>query len=91
MKEKLYPAQRRLFDAVVDSIREGRGEIFFADGPGGSGKTFVEKALLHHVRGQGKIALACVWSGVAATLLEGGRTCHGIFGFPVPMPLDEPP
>ena len=54
-------------------------------------KTFLYEALLHHVRGQNKIALACAWSGIAATLLVGGRTCHSRFGLPVPMPRDNVP
>ena len=61
---------------------------FFIDGPGGTGKTFVYTALLHYVRGQGQIALACAWSGIAAVLLEGGRTCHSRFGLLVPMPRE---
>ena len=60
----------------------------FVDGPGGCGQTFLYEALLHHVRGQGHIALACAWSGIAAVLLEGGRTCHSRFGLPVPMPRE---
>lgn len=75
-----------LYDEVLDCVHLGKGGVFFADGPGGSGKTFVEEALLHAVRGKGQVALACAWSGVAATLLEGGRTCHSTFGLPVPMP-----
>ena len=59
------------------------------DGPGGSGKTFLYEALLHFARGQGWPALACAWSGVAATLLEKGRTCHSRFGLPVPLPRHD--
>ena len=62
--------------------------VFFIDGPGGTGKTFLYEALLHHARGQGHIALATAWSGIAAVLLEGGRTCHSRFGLPVPMPRE---
>ena len=58
------------------------------DGPGGSGKTFLYEALLHFARGEGWPALACAWSGIAATLLEKGRTCHSRFGLPVPLPRD---
>ena len=87
----MYPQQADFYDAVTESVAQKKGEVFFVDGPGGSGKTFVEQALLHHVRGSGAIALACAWSGVAATLLEGGRTCHSTFGFPVPMPPDNVP
>ena len=90
-REKMYDDQAALYDSITASIDSGKGGVFFADGPGGSGKTFVEAALLHYVRGKGNVALACAWSGVAATLLEGGRTCHSTFGFPVPMPRENVP
>ena len=40
------------------------------------GKTTVMNLLLDSVRAQGKIALAVASSGIAATLLHGGRTVH---------------
>ena len=87
--QKLHESQLALFKAVMQSVDEKRGGVFFADGPGGTGKTYVEQALLHKIRSRGEIALACAWSGVAATLLEGGRTCHATFGFPVPLPREN--
>jgi hypothetical protein len=47
--------------------------------------------LLSYVRGQNEVAIACAWSGIAATLLEGGKTCHSVFGFPVPAPTENVP
>ncbi len=38
--------QAALYDAIVESVAQKEGQVFFADGPGGSGKTFVEQALL---------------------------------------------
>jgi len=61
-------------------------DIFFVDGPGGSGKSFLFEALLHHARGRDEVAMACAWSGLAATLLSGGRTLSSRFGLPVPLP-----
>ena len=86
---KMYPAQAAAFDEIVAAVSAERAAFFFIDGPGGCGKTFVYEALLHHVRGKGHIALACAWSGIAAVLLEGGRTCHSRFGLPVPMPPED--
>ena len=54
------------------------------DGPGGMGKTFLYKLLLAHLRAQGKVALAVASSGIAALLIEGGRTAHSRFKIPVP-------
>ena len=90
-KKDMREDQAAAFDAVVEALRAQQGGVFFVDGPGGSGKTFLQEALLHHVRGQGDIALPCAWSGIAATLLPGGKTCHGTFGFPVPLPSAEVP
>jgi len=57
--------------------------LFFLDGPGGTGKTFLQNILLAHVRKQGKVALAVASTGIAATLLEGGRTAHSRFKIPL--------
>jgi hypothetical protein len=54
----------------------GRSNIYFLQGPGGTGKTFVENLILAGVRKQGKIAIAVASSEIAALLLTGGRTAH---------------
>ncbi|KAD2392816.1 hypothetical protein E3N88_39793 [Mikania micrantha] len=46
--------------------------VFFIDGPGGTGKTFLYKALLAEVRSRGLIALATASSGAAANNIPGG-------------------
>ena len=57
--------------------------MFFIDGPGGTGKTFLYKALLATTRTKQLIALATVSSGVAASILPGGRTAHSRFKIPL--------
>jgi len=90
----LYPEQAAAFNAVLvdlESRQQCRAQgpnVFYIDGPGGSGKTYLYTKLLRHVRSSGKIALAVSMSGIAALLLEGGRTAHSRFRLPVPMPLD---
>ncbi|KAK9050793.1 hypothetical protein SSX86_030238 [Deinandra increscens subsp. villosa] len=59
--------------------------VFFIDGPGGTGKTFVYKALLAEVRSRGLIALATASSGAAANNLPGGRTAHSRFKIPIKL------
>jgi len=56
---------------------------FFVDGLGGAGKTFLYNTLLATVRAEGGIALPVASSGIAALLLEGGRTAHSRFQLPV--------
>ena len=56
---------------------------FFVDGLGGAGKTFLYNTLLSSVRADNGIALAVPSSGIAALLLEGGRTAHSRLKIPV--------
>lgn len=87
---KLSDEQRAVFDAVMSAVSapatNPRGNCFYVDGPGGSGKTFLYEALIHSVRSTGKISLACAMSGIAAQLLPGGATAHSLFGLPIDMP-----
>ena len=53
--------------------------------PGGCGKTFFINAILAYERGMGKKCIATASSGIAATLLKGGRSAHSTFGIPIPI------
>jgi ATP-dependent DNA helicase PIF1 len=57
--------------------------LFFIDAPGGTGKTFVLNTLASYFRSKGKVALSNASSGIAAVLLQGGRTAHSRFGIPL--------
>ncbi|KAL3818110.1 hypothetical protein ACJIZ3_004015 [Penstemon smallii] len=75
--------QQIAYDKIVRQL-DSQGEgVFFLDGPGGTGKTFLYRALLAYVRCKGGIALAVASSGVAASLLPGGRTAHSRFKLPI--------
>jgi ATP-dependent DNA helicase PIF1 len=65
---------------VIETVNGG---VFFLDGPGGIGKTYLYKALLGKVRSEGKIVVATATSGVAASILPGGWTAHSIFKIPL--------
>ena len=60
------------------------GTIFFVDGPGGSGKTYLYNFLVCVCRSFDYKVSCSAYSGVAATLLENGSTCHSVFKLPVP-------
>lgn len=75
--------QRAAFDDVMDSINNERGRFFFINGPGGTGKTYVYRAICHSVRAAGKLILCVASSGIAALLLPGGRTSHSMFRIPI--------
>jgi hypothetical protein len=82
---RMNACQREAYNAVISAVDSHQGGLFFLDGPGGTGKTFVENLLLATVRGRGEIALAVASSGIAALLLEGGRTAHSMFSIPIPV------
>jgi len=72
----LNKEQRAGFDEIMHHVIDRKSQVFFIDGPRGTGKTFLYKALLAKVRSEGLIAIATATSGIAASLLPGGRTAH---------------
>ncbi|UYV71984.1 hypothetical protein LAZ67_9001443, partial [Cordylochernes scorpioides] len=83
MLPKLLPEQKRVFDAVLAKINLSQPIIIFLDAPGGTGKTFLLNILLAMVRKEQNIAIAVASSGIAATLLAGGRTAHSVLKLPL--------
>lgn len=81
--------QRTAFEAIIGAYESSRDGIFFIDGPGGTGKTFLENMILARVRSTGDIALAVASSGIAAILLEGGHTAHSRFKIPIKIESDS--
>ncbi|XP_073046401.1 uncharacterized protein [Primulina eburnea] len=81
--ERLNAQQRIAFDTIIESITHNQSKLFFIDGPGGTGKTFLYRSMLAHLRKMGKIIIAVATSGIAATLLPGGRTAHSRFQIPL--------
>jgi hypothetical protein len=88
---KLLPDQREAYAIINERVTNNTGGIFFLDAPGGTGKTFVTKLLLAKVRQQKKIALAVASTGIAATLLPGGRTAHSTFKLPFDLATNDAP
>lgn len=82
---ELSPNQRHAFDAITTSVYQATSCIFFVDGPAGTSKTFLYRAILADVRSHGHIAIAVATSGVAASLLPGGRTAHSRFKIPIDL------
>jgi hypothetical protein len=77
--QMLRPAQKRFVDEVLQS----NGTAFFLDAVGGAGKTFCENLILSKLRSEHKIAIAVATSGIAATLLHGGKTAQGHLKLPI--------
>ena len=86
-RAQMNPEQLRVYEHVLQCIHHKRDGLFFLNGPGGTGKTFVYQAISHAIRGQGKIVLCVASSGIASILLPGGQTSHSCFG--IPLDVDE--
>ncbi|XP_071565387.1 uncharacterized protein [Temnothorax nylanderi] len=87
----LTDEQFAVYRQVLSSIESSAGQVFFLDAPGGTGKTFLINLLLAKVRSERGIALAVASSGIAATLLEGGKTAHAAFKLPLNLNHAETP
>ena len=85
--QKLNVDQQHAFCAIMKAVHNENHpqRLFFLNAPGGYGKTFLIETLLSSVRGMEKIGLAVASSGIAAELLEGGRTAHSHFKIPIPV------
>eukprot|EP00794_Sanderia_malayensis_P018495 gene18495-20346_t len=58
---------------------------------GDTGKSFLVNTILKKIRSRGNIALATASSGIASTLLDGGRTLHSIFKIPLDTHMKNQP
>ena len=79
--------QQATFATVMKAVHDESytQRLFFLNAPGSYGKTFLTEILLATVRIMGKIALTVASSGIAAELLECGRTAHSRFKIPNPV------
>ncbi|XP_010534710.1 PREDICTED: uncharacterized protein LOC104810215, partial [Tarenaya hassleriana] len=81
--DNLNDEQKTVYDAVLDSVDNGKGTLFFVYGAGGTGKTFIYRTIISRLRSQKRIVLPVASSGIAALLLPGGRTAHSRFKIPL--------
>jgi hypothetical protein len=75
--------QKIAFDAIIKSVDNNEGRQIFVEGHGGTRKIYLWKAITTKIRSEGKIVLAVTSCGIAALLLEGGRTAHSRFHIPL--------
>ncbi|XP_075478866.1 uncharacterized protein LOC142519724 [Primulina tabacum] len=81
--EQLNVEQKNAYNQILYHVCNNLSSAFFIDGPGGTGKTFLYRALLATIRSNGDIAIATATSGVVASLLPGGRASHSRFKIPL--------
>ncbi|VDN19339.1 unnamed protein product [Cylicostephanus goldi] len=78
--------QERIVNAIVTAAALPKGvgnKLYYIDGKAGCGKTHTLNALIVHLKAVGKQVLATASTGIAATLLKGGRTAHSLFCLPI--------
>ncbi|BHF84822.1 hypothetical protein SprV_0902797400 [Sparganum proliferum] len=88
---KLTLEQKGIYDQIMVTANNGVGGILFLDAPGGTGKTFLLRLILTAIRSKNDIAVALASSGIAATLLPGGRTAHSALKLPLNVHFVETP
>lgn len=79
----LNPEKLAAYELIVRAVNDDLGRMFFVDGYGGTGKTYLWKSLSFRFRSEGKIVLNVASSGIASILLPGGRTAHSQFSIPL--------
>lgn len=73
----------------MHSVNNKEGGLFFIYGSGGCGKTYLWGTIISKLRSERKIVLPVASSGIAATLMPGGRTAHSHFWIPIIIDEDS--
>ena len=76
---KCLTEQLNVYEEIISLVESEKNGFFFLYGYGGTGKTFMWRALSAVVRSTGKIVLNVASSGIASLLLPGGKTTHSRF------------
>ena len=91
MADTLTPEQQSIWTTVQEAVFHFRdpnepdsSHIFFVDGPGGSGKTYLYNLIIEYYKSHYEKVQPSAMTGIAATLLSGGQTVHKTFAIPVP-------
>ena len=83
--DTLNAEQMAGYEEILDHVLKNKGHVFFVDGPGGIGKTYLYKVLIAKVRSMDLIAVATAISGIAASIIPCGRTAHSQFKIPIKL------
>ncbi|XP_019171089.1 PREDICTED: ATP-dependent DNA helicase PIF4-like [Ipomoea nil] len=86
---QLTEEQKVIYNEVLIDIDRQEGGLFFVYGYGGTGKTFLWRALSSALRSKSEIVLNVASSGIVSLLLPGGRTAHSRFAIPIAVNEDS--
>jgi len=81
--------QAAAFDAVLESVTNNQGHLFFIHAAGGCGKTFLYNTIATEIRRRGQVALCMASSRITALLLNRGRISHSRFKIPLSIHEDS--
>ena len=73
----------------MESVTNNQGQLFFIHAAGSCGKTFLCNTINAEIRRREQVALCVASSGIAALLLDGGRTSHSCFKIPISIHEDS--
>ena len=85
----LNDCQNIAYEAVIKSVVNEEGRLFFINGHGGTGKTFLWNTIISTLISESKIVLPVATSGIAALLLPNGRTAHSRFHIPLDISAES--
>ena len=85
----LNHSQKVAYDAIVRSVHHDEGKLFFINGHGGTGKTFLWNTIASKLRSESIIVLPVATSGIEALLLPNGRTAHSRFRIPLDVTAES--
>ncbi|KAK9049501.1 hypothetical protein SSX86_031532 [Deinandra increscens subsp. villosa] len=83
LRSTMHPRQYEIYNTVMQDLAKDKQVLLFIYGHGGTGKTFLWKAITSGLRSIGKIVLTVAASGIASLLLPSGRTAHSRFKIPI--------
>ncbi|KAJ5865150.1 uncharacterized protein N7529_007066 [Penicillium soppii] len=89
LRDQLNDGQQIIFSAVVSAVIDSRPAAWYLQGPAGTGKTFLYRAIYAELRCLGFDVARIASSGIAATLLPDGSTAHSYFGIPLELHEDS--
>ncbi|KAF7808074.1 ATP-dependent DNA helicase PIF1-like [Senna tora] len=79
----LTSEQKNIYDTIMAAVNDAKSGLFFVNGFGGFGKTYIWNTLTSAIRSNGDIVLAVASSGIASQLIPGGRTAHSRCAIPL--------
>ena len=81
--------QKVAIEEAVRRLQTNEGGIMFIDAKAGRGKTWVLRAVAHWLWAEGKVNIACAFSGLASLNHDEGVTAHRAFALPLDVSFND--